>query len=65
MRETIIRRVTNLLSVKSIVSLTLTGVFAYMAVMDRISQDFMTVYTMIITFYFVSQNTKESGNANS
>jgi hypothetical protein len=46
--------------VKSIVSLTLTVVFSCMAVAGTVSQDFMTVYTMIITFYFVTQNSKES-----
>lgn len=38
------------MSVKSIVTLALTGVFAYMAVTGNISQDFMTIYAVIIAF---------------
>lgn len=56
--ETIIKRVSNLLSVKSIVTLILTGVFAYMAVTGQISQDFMTIYAVVIAFYFGTQSQK-------
>lgn len=51
--ETIIKRLSNLLSVKSLVTLVLTGVFAFMACTNQISQDFMTIYAVIIAFYFV------------
>lgn len=54
----IIKRLGNLLSVKSIVTLVLTGVFAYMAVTSKISQDFMTVYAVVIAFYFGTQSQK-------
>lgn len=56
--EKIMKRLSNLLSVKSLVTLTLTGVFAYMAVAGKISQDFMTIYAVIIAFYFGSQSQK-------
>lgn len=56
--ENIKKRVANLLSVKSLVTLTLTAVFAYMAVMGKISQDFMTIYAVIIAFYFGTQSQK-------
>lgn len=56
--ENIIKRLGNLLSVKSIVTLVLTGVFAYMAVTGSISQDFMTIYAVIIAFYFGTQSQK-------
>ena len=56
--ENIKKRLGNLLSVKSLVTLTLTGVFAYMAVAGKISQDFMTIYAVIIAFYFGSQSQK-------
>ena len=46
------------MSVKSIVTLVLTGVFAYMAVTGNISQDFMTIYAVIIAFYFGTQSQK-------
>lgn len=56
--ENIKKRLGNLLSVKSLVTLALTGVFAYMAVVGKISQDFMTIYAVIIAFYFGSQSQK-------
>ena len=54
----IIKRAASLLSVKSIVTLVLTGVFAYLAVKKVISQEFMMVYTVIIAFYFGTQSQK-------
>lgn len=60
MNERIIKRIANLMSVKSIVTLVLTGVFAYMAVTGNISQDFMTIYAVIIAFYFGTQTQKIS-----
>ena len=56
--ENIKKRLGNLLSVKSIVTLVLTAVFAYMAVVGKISQDFMTVYAVVIAFYFGTQSQK-------
>ena len=50
--ELIKKRCANLLS------LTLTVVFAYMAVTGQISQDFMTIYAVIIAFYFGTQSQK-------
>ena len=51
--DNIKKRLGNLLSVKSLVTLVLTGVFAYMSVAGKISQDFMT-----IAFYFGTQSQK-------
>ena len=48
MDKTIIKRLGNLLSVKSLVTLTLTIVFAVQALRGTISQDFMTIYAVII-----------------
>lgn len=56
--ELIHKRLANLMSVKSIVTLVLTGVFAYMAITGNISQDFMTIYAVIIAFYFGTQSQK-------
>ena len=56
--DKVMKRLANLLSVKSIVTLVLTGVFAYMAVTGQISQDFMTIYAVIIAFYFGTQSQK-------
>lgn len=56
--NSILKRISTLLSVKSLVTLILTCVFAYMAVCDVISQDFMTIYAVIIAFYFGTQSQK-------
>lgn len=56
--ELIRKRLANLMSVKSLVTLVLTAVFAYMAVTGNISQDFMTIYAVIIAFYFGTQSQK-------
>lgn len=56
MNEKIIKRLAALMSVKSIVTLALTGVFAFMACINQISQDFMTIYAVIIAFYFGTQS---------
>lgn len=56
--EQLKKRFANLVSVKSIVTIALTGVFAYMAVTGKISQDFMTIYAVIIAFYFGTQSQK-------
>lgn len=56
--DNIKKRLGNLLSVKSLVTLVLTGVFAYMSIASKISQDFMTIYAVIIAFYFGTQSQK-------
>lgn len=57
---TTIQRVARLLSVKSLVTVTLTGVFAYLAIRGTISgEQFLTIFTTIIAFYFGTQATKE------
>ena len=60
MSETIIKRLGTLLSVKSIVTIVLTAVFAYLALTGGISQEFMLIYTTIIAFYFGTQTQKLS-----
>ena len=56
---TIKERVANLLSIKSLVTVTLTGVFAYLSVTGVVEgKDFMTVFLIIIAFYFGVQATK-------
>ena len=58
MSKSIWKRLGTLLSVKSLVTLTLTAVFAVMALKGMISQDFMTVYAVVIAFYFGTQSQK-------
>lgn len=56
----IIKRVSNLLCIKSIVTLVLTAVFAYLSVNGTISgQEFLTVFTVVIAFYFGTQAAKK------
>ena len=56
--DNFIKRLASLCSVKSIVTLVLTGVFAYLSITKMISQEFMMVYTVIIAFYFGTQSQK-------
>ena len=58
MKQDIWKRISTLFSVKSIVTLVLTAVFAYMSCTNQISQDFMTIYAVIIAFYFGTQSQK-------
>lgn len=60
--EEIIQKIIKLLSVKSLVTLTLTVVFAVLAMAGKVSQDFMTIYAVIISFYFGTQH-ERSGEA--
>ncbi len=69
MSKAVIKRLENLLSVKSLVTLMLTAVFTVMALRGTISQDFMTVYAVVIAFYFGTQSQKvqdalETGGGN-
>lgn len=54
MKEKIINR---LCTVKSIVTILLTTVFCYLAIVGKVSQEqVMTVFTVVISFYFGSQS---------
>ena len=53
----------RLLTVKSIVTILLTCVFAYLSIIRVVSADqFHTVFTVIIGFYFGTQKVKEYEN---
>ncbi len=52
----ILKQAARLLCVKSLVTLMLTGVFVVMAVRGSVSQDFMTMYTVVVSFYFGTQH---------
>ena len=58
--ELLKKRLANLLCIKSIMTLVLTGVFAYMAVNNTVTQEFMTVYTVVVAFYFSTQAEKKA-----
>lgn len=63
-------RLSKLLTVKSLVTMILTVIFSFLAVTGKIpTRDYMTIYTVIISFYFgtqaeknVSRETKEVKN---
>lgn len=53
------KRLANLISVKSIVTVILTAVFTVLALRgDVTGQDFMTIFLMVISFYFGTQSQK-------
>ena len=52
-------RISKLIDVKSLVTLTLTAVMAYLSISGReVSETFKTIYVMIIGFYFGTQANK-------
>ena len=54
-------KLAKLIDVKSIVTLLLTIVFAYLAVVQVISgEQFITIFTVIISFYFGTQTQKKN-----
>ena len=54
-----IERLSKLLTVKSLVTLTLTLVFSILAIRGAISpSEFVTIFTIVIGFYFGVQTTK-------
>lgn len=54
------KKIANLIDVKSLVTLILTVVFAVLSVQGVISPDqFLTVFTTVIAFYFGVQYTKK------
>ena len=65
-------RLSKLLTVKSLVTMTLTIIFSFLAVTGKIpTRDYMTIYTVIISCYFgtqaeknVSRETEVKNNAN-
>ena len=60
--ELFFKKLANLLSVKSLVTLALTVTFCVLTVKNAIPENFMNIYTMVITFYFVKQLNKEDGD---
>ena len=58
-----IKKLTKLVDVKSIITLLFGGVFAYLAAVGKISEDsFMTVFVMIMTYYFAKGQSSKSEN---
>lgn len=58
-------RIGKLLTVKSIVTIALTIVFCILAVRSTLSgQEFLTVFTTVIAFYFGTQTEKKADSGN-
>ena len=58
--ELLWKRLANLLTIKSLVTLISTVVFAVLALKGILSgEQFLTVFTVIIAFYFGTQAVKE------
>lgn len=56
-------RIANLLTVKSIVTIVLTAVFSVLALRGSISgTEFLTIFTVVIGFYFGTQAEKNRKN---
>ena len=59
--ELIIKRLANLLTIKSLVTVIVTVVFSVLALRGDITgEQFLTIFTVIIAFYFGTQATKET-----
>ena len=58
--ENLRKRLAYLLTVKSLVTLVLTAIFAVLALRESISgSDFLTIFTVVIGFYFGTQRVAE------
>ena len=55
----VFEKIAALFSIKSLVTLILTIVFAVLALNGVVSQEFMTIYTVVIAFYFGTQAVKD------
>lgn len=61
MKELFWKRLANIVTIKSLVTIALTIVFAVMTVQGRLEQPFLTIYTVIISFYFGTQTARKEG----
>ena len=59
--ELFYRRLANLLTVKSLVTIALTATFCALTALGAVPKEFNTVYLMVIAFYFGTQNAKAGG----
>ena len=54
----------NLIDVKSIITILITVVFCILTIKNIVSQEFLTIYTTIIAFYFGTQYQKNVESKN-
>lgn len=57
--KNVLEKITKLIDVKSIVTLMLTIIFCVLTVKGFVPQEFITIYMMIIGFYFGTQHAKK------
>jgi len=51
----------NLLQIKKIISLLLTVVFCYLAIIGKVSSEqFLTVFSLVIAFYFGQSTARQA-----
>ena len=53
-------RIAKLIDVKSLSTLTMVGVFAFLSVTGEVSSEqFLTIFTVVVSFYFGTQVEKK------
>ena len=58
----LLQKITKLVDVKSLVTLCLTVVFCFLSIKGKVSaEQFLTIFTVIISFYFGTQYNKRDG----
>ena len=63
--ELLKKRLANLLCIKSIVTLMMVTVFSCITIQGRVSADqFMTIFAVVISFYFGTQAQKNETTGN-
>ena len=58
MKDLLYKRLANLLTVKSLVTMMLTVMFAVQIAQGRMEQNFITIYMSVVSFYFGIQSVK-------
>lgn len=56
-------KIAKLIDVKSIITIFLTIVFCILSLWGKVNQEFMTVYTVVISFYFSMQYAKKKATS--
>lgn len=58
-------KLAKLINVKSIITMILAAVFAYLSVVCKITaEQFLTIFTVVISFYFGTQSAKKEDKNN-
>lgn len=61
----ILKNLANLVKVKTIVTLVVIAIYAYLAVTEKITADnVMIITSMVVSFYFGTQTERKGGASN-